>query len=107
MNTDTEYWKEYIGQAAGDCDLKLSAEQLECLADAASNGHEHYGMAFYSPPSGDRMSVTDGDWQAKYKDLVRDFHDYQVRAEKAIRRIARIDDCKAVIINERSDVEVW
>lgn len=50
---DLEYWKECISIAADECDLSLTSEQLEYLADSASGSHENYGMAFYSPPASD------------------------------------------------------
>ena len=43
---DLDFWKECIGIAADECDLQLTNEQLTCLAESASAGHENYGMAF-------------------------------------------------------------
>lgn len=106
MNTDMDYWKECIGQAADDCELKLSAEQLECLADVASNGHEHYGMAFYSPPSGDYAASVEREWQAKYAELEKRFRDFEDRAEKAIRHVGRISDDRIISIDRHGYVEV-
>jgi len=40
------YWEECISIAADECDLLLTKEQLEYLADAVAGGHENYGMAF-------------------------------------------------------------
>lgn len=39
MSRDLDYWKECIAIAAEECDLKLTEEQLQCLADSASAGH--------------------------------------------------------------------
>jgi hypothetical protein len=106
MNTDIDYWKECIGQAADDCELKLTPGQLECLADAASNGHEHYGMAFYSPPSGDYAASVEREWQQRYADLEKRLKDFEDRAYKAIRRVGRIGDDRFVSIDKHGYVEV-
>ena len=36
---DKDYWEEVISQAADECDLSLTKEQLSILASAASSGH--------------------------------------------------------------------
>lgn len=64
-----DYWKECISIAAEECDLTLTSEQLEYLAGSAESGHEHYGMAFYSPPASDRYNEIEREWKAKYKAL--------------------------------------
>ena len=63
MSTHKDYWQECIAIAAEECDLKLTPEQLDYLAGAAENGHEHYGMAFYSPPPSERMSQIEDGWK--------------------------------------------
>ena len=60
-----EYWKESLGQAADECGLKLTDEQLTCLAEAAEGSHDNYGTAFYSPPASDRIADIERGWQAK------------------------------------------
>ena len=55
MTAKQDYWQECISIAAEECALKLTPEQLDCLASSAEAGHEHYGMAFYSPPESDRI----------------------------------------------------
>lgn len=82
--TDLEYWEECIGQAACECDLSLTSEQLEYLAEAASGGHEHYGMAFYSPPATERYDDIEREWKKKYKALESEFERYRENAEKAV-----------------------
>jgi hypothetical protein len=51
-----DYWAECVAIAANDCGLTLTEEQLQCLAGAMESGHEHYGLAFYTPPASDRIS---------------------------------------------------
>jgi hypothetical protein len=48
---ELDYWKECLGIAADECGLSLTDDQLTELAEGAMGGHDHYGMAFYSPPS--------------------------------------------------------
>lgn len=60
-----DYWKECISIAAEECGLTLTDEQLDALASSAQAGHEHYGMAFYSPPSSDRYDQIEREWKAK------------------------------------------
>lgn len=105
MKSDLDYWKEVIGQASDDCELTLSDEQLECLADAASTGHEHYGMAFYSPPCGDYAASVEREWKAKYADLEKRMRDHEDRTYKAIRRIGRIRNDAIISIDQNGYVE--
>jgi hypothetical protein len=63
----SQYWKECIATAAEECGVELSKAQLDCIAGAAEGGHENYGLAFYSPPAGDRIAVIEGECQAKVK----------------------------------------
>ena len=39
------YWEECISIAADECNLKLTKEQLQCLAGSVKGGHENYSMA--------------------------------------------------------------
>ena len=63
----SDYWKECISTAAEECGATLSKEQIEFIAGAAEGCHENYGMAFYSPPSTDRIAVILRDCSAKVK----------------------------------------
>lgn len=40
------YWEECISQAADECGLVLTEEQLRFLTEAVKGSHESYGMAF-------------------------------------------------------------
>lgn len=84
-----DYWMECISQAAEECGAKLTTEQLECLAHAAEIGHEHYGMAFYSPSAGDRLDDIEREWKAKLKALQAEFDAYKGDAETAVKRALR------------------
>lgn len=99
-----DYWSECIANAAEECDLTLTEEQLACLADAAESGHEHYGMAFYSPPASDRINDIEREWKAKYKALEKDMERYRDNAETAIKKALRQYDDANVSIGEHGDV---
>jgi Zn finger protein HypA/HybF involved in hydrogenase expression len=49
--TKTDYWKECIADAASECELELTGEQLAHLAECAEGAHDNYGMASYQPES--------------------------------------------------------
>ena len=85
----SDYWKECISIAADECDLQLTEEQLEALAESAASGHEHYGMAFYEPPASDRYDEIEREWKAKYEALRREFDAYIDNAETAVKRALR------------------
>ncbi|CAH0290920.1 hypothetical protein SRABI106_03509 [Rahnella aquatilis] len=84
--TDKEFWEECISQAACECDLKLTDDQLGYLAEAASGGHECYGMAFYSPPDSDRYNDIERDWEKRFKALQAEFDSYRENAETAVKQ---------------------
>lgn len=105
MSAQKDYWKECIAQAAADCDLTLSDDQLDCLATAAESGHEHYSMAFYSPSVGDYESRAEREWKDKYAELERRMRDHEDRTDKAIRRIGRIRADAIISIDQNGYVE--
>lgn len=97
---DKDYWEEVISQAADECDLSLTKEQLSILASAASSGHEHYGLAFYDPGWGDRLDEVERSWKKKYEALELEYREYQERAEKAYIRGAKLPSYARVTIGE-------
>lgn len=99
-----DYWTECIAIAADECELKLTQEQLECLASAAESGHEHYGMAFYSPPPSERMSEIEGEWKAKLKALQAEFDRYRDNAETAVKQALRVQRDTLVTIGSHGEV---
>lgn len=80
-----DYWAESMAIAAEECGLVLTPEQLEYLAGAAESSHEHYGMAFYSPPASDRIAQLQREFDKRADDLRK-----QADAEMAIAR--RLDE---------------
>lgn len=105
MSTSTtDYWKECMSIAAAECDLTLTSEQLRALADSAEAGHDHYGMAFYSPPPSERLDAIKSEGDAKYAALKREFEAYQGNAEQAIKKALRISRSTPVSICKYGEV---
>jgi hypothetical protein len=104
VTAQLDYWKECIAIAAEECELALTPEQLNYLAEAAESGHEHYGMAFYSPPPSDRLNDIEREWKAKLK-AVQDDHERYVRnSETAIKQALRVHRDDQVTIGEYGEV---
>ena len=104
MSAEQDYWTECIAIAAEECDLKLTREQLEYLAGAAENGHEHYGMAFYSPPPSERLSEIEDGWKKKLKALQAEFDAYKNNAETAVKQALRVHHDDHVSIEPHGEV---
>lgn len=101
---DLDYWEECIAIAAEECDLKLTEGQLKCLAESASGGHENYGMAFYSPPSSERLSDIEDEWKKKLNTLQKEFDQYRENAESAVKQALRQRSDASVSIGEHGSV---
>lgn len=99
-----DYWRECISIAAEECDLTLTIDQLDALAESAKSGHEHYDMTFYSPPPSDRISDIEDEWKRKYKTLQAELEAYRNNAETAIKRALRQYDDASVSIGEYGEV---
>lgn len=104
MNRDLDYWSECIAIAAEECGLELTPEQLACLADSASGGHEHYGMAFYSPPTSERLDQIEREHKDRYARLEAEFNKYRSNAETAIKQALRQYHDANVSIGEHGEV---
>lgn len=104
MSAQRDYWKECIAIAAEECELSLTNAQLDYLASSAESGHEHYGMAFYSPPESDRISDIEREWSAKLKALKDDHERYVRNAEDAVKRALRVHRDDQVTIGSCGEV---
>lgn len=99
-----DYWKECIANAAEECRLSLTVEQLQYLTDEVENAHENYGMAFYSPPASDRIAEIKREYDDKLKKLQLKLEQYQTNAETAIRQaLCQPKDCN-LSIGEHGEV---
>lgn len=99
-----DYWAECISIAADECGLVLTSGQLDMLARSVQGGHENYGMAFYSPPSSDRMSEIDRSWQKRLDALQAEFDQYRGNAEKAVGKALRQYSDANISIGDHGEV---
>ena len=103
-STQRDYWKECIAIAAEECELTLTAEQLDYLASSVESGHDHYGMAFYSPPPSERLSEIEDGYKAKLKALQAEFDAYRGHAEIAVKQALRVHRDDHVSIEKHGEV---
>jgi len=96
--TELDYWEECLSDGASECGLAMTSEQLTALAESVKGGHEHYGMAFYSPPSSDRINSIELYWKEKYAALQGELDAYRRNAEKAVKKALgqRSDDSVSI-----------
>lgn len=99
-----DYWKECIADGAEECGLTLTDEQLTELAASVALGHEHYGMAFYSPSSSDRLNDIERVWNEKYAALQSEFDAYRGNAELAVKRALHQRSDESVSIRKYGEV---
>ena len=99
-----DYWKDCISQAADDCGLTVTEEQLKCLAESAEVAHENYGMAFYSPPASDRINDIEREWKLKLEAKERELERYRANAETAIKEALQQPSNAQVSIGEHGEV---
>lgn len=85
MSKQEDYWIEAVDEALDCANVKATKAQLKDIAKAIEMAHECYGMAFYSPPSSDRVSSVEREWKAKFEALQSEFDRYRNGAEKAVR----------------------
>jgi hypothetical protein len=98
------YWEECIAIAAEECNLSLTPEQLDYLAESVLVSHENYGLAFYSPPSSERIQCIEAEWKKKYDALQKEQEIYRKNAETAIKQALNIRRDSNVEIKECGEV---
>lgn len=81
-----DYWKECILNAAEECDLLMTEDQLNCLAEGVEGGHDNYSQAFYSPPSHERIDNIEREFKEKLRDKEKEFERFRINAEAAIKK---------------------
>jgi CRISPR/Cas system CMR subunit Cmr6 (Cas7 group RAMP superfamily) len=96
--TPTDYWTECITQAAEDCNLSLTKEQLDCLVETVKLSHENYDQAFYSPPAIDFISEIEREFEERLKKEQAEHEEYVKNSEIAIKKAlsVKIDDRVAI-----------
>lgn len=100
----SNYWDECISIAAEECGLTLTPEQLKALSSAVEVSHENYGLAFYSPPSTDRLSEIQREGDTRLSRLQREFDAYRRNAESAVRQALNQRHDEQVCIGEDGEV---
>ncbi len=87
--SDYSYWEECVAEAAHECGVVLTKEQLESIASSVQSSHDNYGMAFYSPPSSDRFLEIEREHKKEIKRMEdehrRELDSYKEQAEDTIR----------------------
>lgn len=99
-----KYWIESVEIAADESGATLTKEQIEYIAGSVQGAHENYGMAFYSPPSSDRLEAIESEWRAKHAALQKEFDKYRGNAEGAVHRISRLHRDTSVSIGDHGEV---
>ena len=102
--TTTDYWAECISDAAGECDITLTSEQLNLMARAVEGAHENYGMAFYSPPASDRVADVERGWKRRYEALQVEYDKFRGNANTAVKQaLGQYSDAQ-ISIGEHGEV---
>lgn len=104
MTASAEYWQECISEAAEECGLTITQEQIASIAEAVEGAHENYGMAFYQPPPSDRFNEIEREHKDELDALRREFDTYRGTAEKTVGRILRQHSDTIISITEDGDV---
>ena len=100
------YWKECIQDAADECGLNISAEQISSIADSVRIAHENYDMAFYRPPSTDRISVLEEEKRIAVRQKEDELLRYQMLAEKCIKKSMGLRQDEIISIQDDGSVRV-
>lgn len=82
----------------------LTDDQRSAIGRTIEGGAENIGMAFYSPPSTDRISEIEREWKAKYQRLEREFETYQGDAETAVKQALRQHHDARISIGKHGEV---
>lgn len=104
MSKQDEFWIEVAAEAIEAAGVVATEDQIKEIAATVQCAHENYGMAFYSPPSSDRVSSIEREWKAKLDALQREFDSYRGGAEKAVRVALRQRHDEAVSIHSDGSV---
>lgn len=102
-----DYWRGCISQAAEDCNLILTKEQLQCLSESVEISHNNYDMAFYSPPNSERLDDIEKEYKLKIKKMEKDFEIYKENAETAVKKALNLYSDSKISMGERGEVLCW
>lgn len=99
-----DYWEECLADSFQEHGITVTREQLHAIADDVEGAHDCYGMAFYTPPASDRISVIESEWKAKFDRLQREFDAYRCNAETAVKQALHQHSDAQVTIGEYGEV---
>ena len=98
------YWEECLASSFEEYGIMVTSEQLRAIAEDVEAGHDNYGMAFYSPPSSDRISNIEREWKQRFDNLQHKFDKYRGNAEIAVKKALKQYDDVNVSIGEYGEV---
>lgn len=101
---DIDYWNETVTDSLHNAGIGATDEQIKQIAEDISISHEHYGMAFYSPPVSDYFDREIDEWKQKYKTLQKEFEQYQANAEYAVKRAYKVSQDVPISIEKHGEV---
>ena len=101
---DFDYWEECLANSFEENGIIATQEQLKSITIDIQTNHENYGMAFYSPPSSDRVADIEREWKKRYDDLKREFNKYKENAETAVKKALRQCEDSSISIGEDGEV---
>lgn len=104
MSAQSDYWVECVADAAEECGAVLTEPQLQAIAESVENGHETYGMAFYSPPASDRLSVIESEWKAKLATVEAERDRAERNAHAALKKSIGLRDDAHITVEDGGDV---
>lgn len=104
MRTTLDYWKECISHAADECGLSLTAEQIDTMATAVQVGHENYHMAFYSPPSTDRLKEMEKEYNKILIAKEIELETFKAKSNLALKKALNQYDDVNLVVGEHGEV---
>lgn len=99
-----QYWIECLECSFDEHGIEVPSDKLRAIAADVEGAHDNYGMAFYSPPASDRISVIESEHDAKYKALQKEFDHYRANAETAVKKALRQYSDAQISIGEYGEV---
>lgn len=78
-------WEGCILDAAGECGVTLTDEQLTHIAEAVAGMHDNYYTAGYSPPSESGPSFRERELEAALESARRELNEYRSNVQAGLR----------------------
>ena len=97
---ELDYWKECIISGLDEIGVSLLPEQITKLAKCIQISHENIGMAFYTPPTTDRLEDLEREYNTKLKKIEKEFDQYQSNAENMLKKVLNFSKDTTLRIHE-------